>query len=370
MTSKQKIGMKDLANVVLDLKRDIKRMSKAMSPQGAAQLVNLHNQANPNNQWTLLKKNPQGPDTLDNMIDKNNDGVPDVIVVNKDNNPLIVNGYTTTQTNWAEDALYNSAFPDRASRAAYKRQHGKSINKRDFIDEIQGVRYFTYDDATRPEQLNQIGSVVAHNMQNLPAWYQSPPSGYRVKKVRAQSAFNQFKKYVFGPAFDDAIGQYEDASGTNLTGQQKMILHAKLCSRYWKQQIRRVLDPRNTLSEAEFEKLRKKKSSAPLILNQVRTMMAEFKNNANTHSYDNLVGLIVNDLHGILNTRPAINGANAQPDPHAPYDPGRYLVGTPTSFSDATPSNWTPIFTNPADAPADAPAELDYIPDDNDFLSD
>lgn len=45
--------------------------------------------SNSNNQWSLLKKNPQGQDTLDKMID---------IVVNKDNNPLIFNGYTSTQT--------------------------------------------------------------------------------------------------------------------------------------------------------------------------------------------------------------------------------------------------------------------------------
>lgn len=52
-------------------------------------IVVQNNQSNPNNQWSLLKKNPQSQDTLDKMIG---------IVVNKDNDPLIVNGYTSTQT--------------------------------------------------------------------------------------------------------------------------------------------------------------------------------------------------------------------------------------------------------------------------------
>lgn len=146
--------MRDLANVVLDLKTDMKRMSKQKSPQGATRIVAQHNQLNPNDQWSLLKKNPQCPDTLDNMIDKNNDGIPDVIVVNKDNNRLIFYGYTTTQTNWPEDVLYHHVYPDKPSRTAYKQQTCKSINKGNFFKEIQGVRNITYDDDTRPEQLN------------------------------------------------------------------------------------------------------------------------------------------------------------------------------------------------------------------------
>lgn len=64
-------------------------MSNAIPKEGSPRIVVQHNQSNSNNQWSLLKKNPQGQDTLDKMIG---------IVVNKDNNPLIVNRYTSTQT--------------------------------------------------------------------------------------------------------------------------------------------------------------------------------------------------------------------------------------------------------------------------------
>lgn len=64
-------------------------MSNAIPTEGSPPIVVQHNQSNSNNQWSLLKKNPQGQDTLDKMIS---------IVVNKDNNPLIVDGYTSTQT--------------------------------------------------------------------------------------------------------------------------------------------------------------------------------------------------------------------------------------------------------------------------------
>ena len=101
---KSKNGMNKLADIILDLQgrgvgaSDIKRMINAISPEGASALVAKHNQTNPRSPWKLLKKDPNGPDTIDNMVDKNNDGVPDVIVVNKDDNPLIVNGYTTTKS--------------------------------------------------------------------------------------------------------------------------------------------------------------------------------------------------------------------------------------------------------------------------------
>lgn len=63
-----------------------------------------------------------------------------------------------------------------------------------------------------------------------------------------------------------------------------MIIHAKLCSKYWKEQVKRALNIRSDISDADFEKLRKKKTSEPIILYHLRNIMGEFKDNANTHS--------------------------------------------------------------------------------------
>lgn len=41
---------------------------------------------------------PPGGATIDNMPDINKDGVPDVIIQDKNNNPVYVNGYATVQS--------------------------------------------------------------------------------------------------------------------------------------------------------------------------------------------------------------------------------------------------------------------------------
>ena len=62
-----KIGMNDLAHIVLDLRRDFKKVSKALSLEGAQDIVNKHN-AKSNNQWTAEHK------------DVNGDNIPDIVI--------------------------------------------------------------------------------------------------------------------------------------------------------------------------------------------------------------------------------------------------------------------------------------------------
>lgn len=301
---KSKNGMNKLADIILDLQgrgvgaSDIKRMINAISPQGAATLVAKHNQTNPRSPWKLLKKDPNGPDTIDNMVDKNNDGVPDVIVVNKDDNPLIVNGYTTTKSRWADDLVYYNAFPTRAARKAERLRHldgdgnpVKSYGRDDYIRDRKGVRYFTYDDVQHPNQLASLGSVVESHPENFPDWYKQ-----KVKAPRSQSAYDMYKKYVFGPAFDDAIAHVEEATGNEIPGRTKLLYHSKLCGSVWQEQLRQRFDPNHRLSKEEFDKLKRKKSSKPLQEQLVRELVGGFKDNVNTHSYDNLVHLLINQI--------------------------------------------------------------------------
>lgn len=320
MTSKAKTknGMAELADVILGLQSkgvkpsDIKRMVSAMSPAGAAALVAKHNRSNPNSQWSLLKKDPNGGDTLDNMVDKNNDGIPDVIVVNKDGNPMIVNGYTTTKSKWADDLVYYNAFPTRSARKAERLRHldengqpVKSYGRDDYIRDQKGVRYFTYDDVTRPEQLQYLGRVTESHPERLPQWYAATH-----KAPRSQSAYDMYKKYIFGPAFDDAIARVEESSGQNIPGTQKMLLHSKLCGSTWNDQVRRELDPNHQLSQTDFDKLRKRKTVKPRLEQLVQTLAGGFKDNVNTHSYDNLVDLLVNGIQRLLNLPANAIGGN------------------------------------------------------------
>ena len=100
MTSKGKTGMKELMDIVLGLKQDVKRMNSLISPQGAQSLVEKNNNSNPNSKWALKRLEVNGPAVLNNMPDINNDGVPDVIIVDKNGNPVYSNGYTTVKKNY------------------------------------------------------------------------------------------------------------------------------------------------------------------------------------------------------------------------------------------------------------------------------
>ena len=320
MTAKArtKNGMAQLASVVLGLQAqgiapsDIKRMVSAMSPQGAANIVNNHNQSNPNSQWRLLKRDPNGPDTIDNMVDKNDDGIPDVIVVNKDGNPMIVNGYTTTKSKWADDLTYYSALPTKDARKAERLRHldsngqpVKIYGRNEYIRDQKGVKYFTYDDVTRPELLSQLGTVVESHPERLPQFYRTTQ-----RAPRSQSAYGMYKKYVFGPAFEDAIAQVEEVIDRDITGKEKMLYHSKLCGVTWKDQVKRQLDPRNQLTPAELDKLKKRKAVKPQLEQLVRELVGGFKDNTNTHSYDNFVQILIRGIQSLLDVPANTIGSN------------------------------------------------------------
>ena len=72
-------------------------------------------------------------------------------------------------------------------------------------------------------------------------------------------------------------------------------MYSKLCGSLWQEQLHRKFDPKNQLSK-EFDKLKRKKSNIPLLEQLVRDLVAGFKDNVNTHSYDNLVQLLINQI--------------------------------------------------------------------------
>lgn len=119
-----KNGMDSLMNIVLNIKRDVKRVSKSITPQTAAEMIQQHNQKTPNAPWYLNKRNPNGPNTVDNLTDVNGDSIPDVVVYDKKGYPLFVNGWTTKKSEWADDLVYNSALPTRENRKRIRDERG------------------------------------------------------------------------------------------------------------------------------------------------------------------------------------------------------------------------------------------------------
>ena len=364
MTSKGKTGMKELMDIVLGLKQDVKRMNSLISPQGAQSLVEKHNHSNPNSRWALKKLDVNGPAVLNNMPDVNNDGVPDVIIVDKNNNPVYANGYTTVQSDWPNTLAYHSTYPDKASRAEYKRRHdGKAITKRGFINDTLGVTYFDYDSAQHPEQIRQVGTVIGTNLSQTPQWYQNvlenPKSGYRMKKPRKQSAYEMFNKYVFTDAFNAAIAQIEEVHHTTIPGQHKMVLHSKLCGSYWKSQIKAALNLPDDIPDDQFDKIKRKKNSQPSIENKVYSLMLAHKDNVNTHAYDTLYYRIIRDICQILNLEltPALQPPANYPDPDSLIAHRDSFMG-PSSWA-APPSAVASSWGAPHSSPEAVPVEHD-----------
>ncbi len=233
-------GMTDLARIVLDLQRDIKRVKNAISPQGAQAIVDQHNAtAKPSAHWKLNKQNPQGPAALTNLTDINNDGIPDVVITNANNQPIYVNGYTTTNSNYPVDLAYYNRYPTRASR------RGHSLN--DFKNELYNV---TYD--VNNEDIRQRGNVTAFNphVEYLDGY---DLNKFHMKQPKRMTAFNRFKKFVVSLYIDRILTQL------HVPASAKLAVSSKACAAAWNEFVLGpIYQKYNANTEAERNRIKKK----------------------------------------------------------------------------------------------------------------
>ena len=94
----------------------------------------------------------------------------------------------------------------------------------------------------------------------MPQWYINASKKYKFTEPKRLSAFKRYQTYIFKPVFAEATEKLKEEDGIELTGQQKMVLFAKLSSQYWTQYTNVIINPGNNLSEAEIAKLRKNKT--------------------------------------------------------------------------------------------------------------
>ena len=151
--AKGKIGMNELQNIVVNLYRDVKRVKKAITPQGAQAMVDKHNaKSKPSAHWQLHTE------------DINADGVPDIIIRN---------------------------------------QKGDHKSKRDFIrNGLYKTRYVEEgDEGAEPNTYGNVASA------EKPVWYDAVANSkkYKMNEPKRLTAYQRFQHYILKPIFDSLM---------------------------------------------------------------------------------------------------------------------------------------------------------------------
>ena len=257
---KGKIGMEELQNIVVNLYRDVKRVKKAITPQGAQAMVDKHNEkSKPSAHWKL------------HTDDINNDGVPDIIIRNQKGDPLFVNGYTTVQSDLPFQQAYSQYLldnPDKNSRA--------HKSKRDFIK--NGLYQTSYID----EDVEGAEPSIYGNVRNAvkPDWYDTVANTekYRMHEPKRLTAYQRFQRFILKGIFDNLM------QGRGITGVNKLQMFAKLSGKLWNDFVIipavRAAQP-NATSE-DIEKARKSTQWKPIFDQLVTEYIARLRTDQNT----------------------------------------------------------------------------------------
>ena len=245
-------GMQDLAKIVLDLQRDVKRVKNAISPQGAEAIVTSHNaNSRPSAHWKLNKRDVNAPASLTNLTDINNDGIPDVIISNAEGKPLFVNGYTTTATTYPVDLAYYNRYPTRRER------RGNSYDA--FKNELFNVRY-DLDNA----DFSKRGDVSSFTVNNdyIPGYDMTK---YHAPQPKRMSSFARFKKFVVALYLDQVL------QNKHVPRSAKLAQSSKCASALWNQFILQPIYAKYN-AQTEQDKARIKKKAAAEIDNKVNEL--------------------------------------------------------------------------------------------------
>ena len=96
-----------------------------------------------------------------------------------------------------------------------------------------------------------------------------------------------------------ATERLKENDGVELTGQQKMVLFAKLSSGFWTENTNSIINPGNNLSEADLAKLRRDKAVKQRFDQYVNNVLQHI--NDDTEGFrDRFVGQVYNALKSVL----------------------------------------------------------------------
>lgn len=163
---KPKIGMTELANLVVNMKRDIKKISDAQSFQGAQRVA---------------RKLGKGYTAHDEDI--NNDGIPDAVIRDKLGRPVVVDGYTTTKSSYPYRYAYFTDYPTAEQR--------RDVPYSEYLRNLNGAKY---EDPQNPLKLTS--STTPELFQRAAA------NGYAKKVAKDRTVYNVFTSDIIKPIFD------------------------------------------------------------------------------------------------------------------------------------------------------------------------
>ncbi|KAH0797582.1 uncharacterized protein GO595_009685 [Histomonas meleagridis] len=135
-------NMKALAHLILDLKKDVRKVRDAQTYNGALEYVNKHNDGkDPRYHWSVKQE------------DINEDGIPDIIIRDQHKRAKFVNGWTVKKQDPYQVA-YMEYLQNNYGNPTKRRQHradGKKIKSfNEWLDsEVRTVKYDKpFDDPT------------------------------------------------------------------------------------------------------------------------------------------------------------------------------------------------------------------------------
>ena len=232
--------MNALWDIVLDNKKDIKRRRKAMTLAGAQDIVNKRNAANPNSQpWSVSDE------------DVNGDNIPDIIIKNGSNHPIIINGYTTAKSDWPARFHFYTDY-DAAARKQYRNEHGgKSITVPIYLKEKLNYNY-NNDLNGNPHHL---GEMTGYTMPE--AWRDYKLDGYSFVKEKRKNAFARFRDYVVSHVVEDVINALRTQNILDITPKFKARLIMMATSKLWKHYILNTVAQKRHFTSTESEEFKK-----------------------------------------------------------------------------------------------------------------
>ena len=283
--SKNKVGMEQLASIVLNMQRDFKRVANALSVQGAQAIVNKHNAISPNSQWRVRHE------------DLNGDKIPDIVIVNDKNKPIVVNGWTTKQSDYPERYQYYQKYPSREQR----KEHPFQDFKRDELYQYQ------YDDENPNVHIR--GNVTSYNKNAFPKDWQLGRYNVDHKPKQRLSAYQRFQRYVLKPCLDFAIERFKQngiiQENENGSWDGKLQIIAKLTGHLWNRWVVKTVADRygKDIDDKDFVKYKNRKEGKKEIDETVTALyyhLTETNDNWTEDQRQNLEDQFMHDLFDTL----------------------------------------------------------------------